>query len=357
MDRKALRILIPILGFAPQGGYRVLSEIANAWIKLGHHCTFLIPASSPEPYFPTRANVVRVDRRGQVQESRANTKRSGFDNIMCVYAGLRKIGSNYDVWLANHSLTAWPVRWAGAPSVKKFYYIQAFEPLYYSFVRDPVKKLLSYGSYRLGLSMIANATVYPLRADKLRGVIPPGVDTTIFCSKYKKFKREGGAPITFGTIGRAEAYKGTETALSAYRSVRAKRSDVFLNVAIGNVVPADDLNITPISNDHQLSAFYREIDVLLVTCRGQHGAPHYPVIEAMASGTPVIHTGYFPGKSENSWVVNGINPEDVTAAIESFMQTPEAEIESRVQRARHFVENELSWPSIAQKFLDLFKQG
>lgn len=357
MAPKALRILIPILGFAPQGGYRVLSELANAWTKMGHHCTFLIPASSPDPYFPTLANVVRVDRQGRVQEARAKTKRSGFDNIACVFAGLRKIGSNYDVWLANHSLTAWPVRWAGAPSVKKFYYIQAFEPLYYSLGRDPVKKLLSYGSYFLGLSMIANATVYPLRLDRLRAVIPPGVDTDVFFCKPQKFTHEVDTQITFGTVGRSEAYKGTEIALSAYRSIRAKRSDVFLNVAIGHVTPANDLKITPISNDHQLAAFYREIDVLLVTCRGQHGAPHYPVIEAMASGTPVIHTGYFPGTSENSWVVNGTNPQDVTAAIESFMQTPEAEIESRVQSARRFVENELSWTSVAQKFLHVFEQG
>lgn len=97
MAPKALRILVPILGFAPQGGYRVLSELANAWINMGHHCTFLIPASSPDPYFPTLANVVRVDRQGRVQEARAKTKRSGFDNIACVFAGLKKIGSNYDV--------------------------------------------------------------------------------------------------------------------------------------------------------------------------------------------------------------------------------------------------------------------
>ena len=80
-----MRILIPILGFAAQGGYRVLAELANAWIRRGHECDFLVPSTSPEPYFPTSARVVRCDLGGKISLEPSGRKQSGIENIFSLY--------------------------------------------------------------------------------------------------------------------------------------------------------------------------------------------------------------------------------------------------------------------------------
>ena len=37
-----MKIIIPLVGsFSKEGGWRVLSELANAWIRMGHEVVFL----------------------------------------------------------------------------------------------------------------------------------------------------------------------------------------------------------------------------------------------------------------------------------------------------------------------------
>jgi len=351
-----LRILIPILGFAPHGGYRVLSELANQWIKLGHECAFLVPSSSPDAYFPTKAEVIRFDKRGNIPNGMTKGQQTGFDNILSLWAGLNAIGSEYDVLLANHSLTAWPVRFANAGKAKKLYYIQAYEPLYYSVLKSPLKKMLAYGSYKIGLQMISNSSVYPIPPQLINSIIPPGVDLDIFREKTPVEKTSDDRIINIGTIGRAEPYKGTSTVIKAYRKLRVEGAHIFLKVALGNVEQGDDLSIHPINNDHELAAFYREIDILVVACQGQRGAPHYPVIEAMASGTPVVHTGYFPGTKDNSWEATEASRDAVSAAISQLIETPPEEVKRRTRKARQLIESRLSWPAVAKQFISEFEK-
>jgi glycosyltransferase involved in cell wall biosynthesis len=83
-------------------------------------------------------------------------------------------------------------------------------------------------------------------------------------------------------------------------------SHFYLTVAFGNLPENwrhDRVEILTPASDTELSNFYREIDVLIAPGIVQLGACHYPVIEAMACGTPVITTGYYPADSTNSWIV------------------------------------------------------
>ncbi|MBD3680015.1 MAG: glycosyltransferase family 4 protein [Rhodobacteraceae bacterium] len=349
-----MRILIPILGFAQQGGYRVLSELANSWIRMGHDCTFLVPATSGSPYFPTNASILRYDRHGHFTETASGGRRCGYDNVMSLWAGLRKIGKDYDVILANHCLTAWPVRWANSGKAKKFYYIQAYEPDHYPFKKHPVKHLMSRMSYALDLKQISNSPAYIGYGIRPLDIIPPGIDPRKFFSKVNPGRFSSGKEIVLGTIGRIEPYKGTSTALAAYRLLKNEYSNLRMNVGIGNVAAADDIKITPIKDDEKLASYYRSVDILVVSCIGQHGAPHYPLIEAMASGTPVVHTGYYPGTAANSWEAADTSVEAVAHAIRQVVTAPSEEREAKANAARQAVVAELGWDAVGQKFLDLF---
>lgn len=349
-----MKILIPTLGFARQGGYRVLSELASGWIKMGHECTFLIPATSEDPYFPTNAKIIRCNRSGVV-DARDEKSANGFDNISSLFGGLKEIGSKYDIILANHSLTAWPVRWANCGSASKFYYIQAYEPGYYPWLSHPIKRILSKLSYALNLNRISNSSTYADDGVCCVSVIPPGIDLSIFTKKPAEHDGFKGIPVVIGTIGRTEPYKGTATAIAAYRKVRSTYPNITMKIAFGNVAPAQDYDIIQIDGDKELAEYYRSLDLLIVSCYSQHGAPHYPLIEAMASGIPVVQTNYYPGDDANSWPAKSPSVEDVAAALEKLLAAPSAKVTQRTLSARKTVEEHLSWESVAGKFIAHFE--
>lgn len=351
-----MKILIPILGFARQGGYRVLSELANSWIRMGHECSFLVPSTSGDPYFPTSANIIYSNKSGCDSQRKNFKKANGLDNVLSLYVGLKSVGKEYDVILANHSLTAWPVWLANCDDASKFYYIQAYEPDYYPWFRHPLKNVLSKLSYLLNLNRIANSESYKENNIKFMATIPPGIDLSIFNMKEAELDIASKDEIIIGTIGRSEAYKGTSTAIAAYKNVQAKNPRLKLRVAFGNVKASNDFEIIKIKNDSELSMFYQSIDVLLVSCYSQHGAPHYPLIEAMACGTPVIHTDYFPGDKSNSWVAESSSLDAVIAALEDFLKSSSEIRLKKIFAARKKIEENLSWDSVAQNFIGRFNE-
>ncbi|MEW6255301.1 MAG: glycosyltransferase family 4 protein [Pseudomonadota bacterium] len=351
-----MRILIPLLSFAPQGGYRVLSELANAWRRQAHDCVFLVPSTSGDPYFPTTAPILRADKTGRFSAHPSERAPSGLDNILSLFSGLQKIGPEYDVILANHSLTAWPVSLARTGKARKFYYVQAYEPEYYKFWSSPIKNVLSRMSYLLPLRQISNSSTYDAVGLKPLDVIPPGIDLSIFAQRVEAPRFSPSSEIVLGTIGRVEPHKGTGTALAAYRLLRAMEPHLKMNVGFGNVAPDSDITITPINGDAALAAYYRSVDILVVACRGQHGAPHYPLIEAMASGTPVVHTGYYPGTSANSWIAEDASTEALAIAIRQVIDASDGDRADRIHDARRTVEDGLAWDVVADRFIGCFRR-
>lgn len=350
-----MKILVPVLGFGKQGGYRVLSELANAWMRLGHGVTFLCPDCSPEPYFPTTAKILRCTRRGDIVEGQSLQKVTGLRNVVSLAFGLRAVCADYDVVLANHCLTVFPVFLSGARLRKRFYYIQAYEPDYFPWAVSPVKKLLAKLSYILPMRQIANSSTYSGYGLNPEVCLPPGVDLEVFSSRQALGEFILQKEIVVGTIGRWEPYKGTARAISAFRKAAVLFPQLKLKIGFGNVPPAEDYEIVPISGDSKLADFYRSLDILIVACEGQEGAPHYPVIEAMACGVPVIHTGYFPGNVSNSWMVrNGIDG-DISQALISLISEDHSSVREKVDIARQFVEDHLSWEAVAIKFIACFE--
>lgn len=345
-----MNILIPVLGFDPGGGVRVLTQLANTWVKAGHRCVFLVPDGGSDPYFPVTAEVLYATSRGVFNTS--PTQRSKLPALMLLYLGLREISKQFDIVIANHSLTSWSV-WLGAdPQVKTFYYVQAYEPHYYPLLSMPFKKMMARLSYFLPLKQLANSETYKVRGLKPLAVIPPGIDLNVFTPKPIR-DLAGSKKVTLGTVGRKEPFKGTHFAMEAFRILHECDNNFVIRVALGNVDRGEGIEIVPITSDQELAEFYRSIDILLVACVGQHGAPHYPLIEAMASCTPVVHTGFFPSNEQNSYEASPSDPQDMAAKVMDVLR--DGSCAEKVATARAFVEENLRWEVIAGQFIEVFR--
>jgi glycosyltransferase involved in cell wall biosynthesis len=358
-----MKILIPILGFGRHGGKRVLTQLANNWIEQGHEAVFLVPEWSDEPYFSTKAKIIRANQKGIVTDEmhvKAEDRNiSGAENLISLYAGLNSIGSRFDVILANHSLTAWPVRFAKCGAAKKFYYIQAYEPEYYPFLKSPLKHLLSKFSYHLNLDMMSNSQTYPPKSGhSIMEVISPGIDRDIFWPRTSWNNMSDTNVITLGTIGRLEPYKGTKYVLEAFEKLYETNPKYRLRVAFGNLPQGwshANAEIVQIESDRELAEFYRSLDILLVGACAQFGAPHYPVIEAMSVLTPVVHTGFFPGTAKNSWLAV---PKDAASIARKVVElTNDKEKERKIKSAESFVAENLTWQAVSSAMLTYFHKS
>lgn len=357
-----MKILIPSHNFGPWGGQRVLSELANEWIKKGHHVTFLVNESSPQPYFPTNGEIIWTNYMGQIiQNSNSRkirrTKINGWLNLLGINIALNKIGKNYDVIFANQSLIAWSVKYANCKKAKKMYYIQAYEPDYYTYdkkIKTIILRLLSKTSYNLNLKQICNSPVYiGYKNIKANVWVPPGINFNLFYKKkiLKDFSKE--KEIILGCIGRKEPVKGTQFVLKAFEILYSEDNRFRLHIAFGNL-PNDyshpGVSIVSSQNDKQLSDFYRSLDIMIAPGTVQLGAPHYPVMEAMACGVPVITTGYMPANEKNSWIVKVGSADSIVSATNKLIN--DISYTDKVLVASRDIA-EFEWENVARKMLKI----
>lgn len=321
-----MKILIPVLGFGRAGGYRVLSQIANELIAIGHDVEFLCPDESDPPYFPTHARVSWINEKGlRLTNKNETIKKTGAIAIQKkLTRALKRIPKDsYDVIIANHSLTTLPVIIAGLKD-KTLYYVQAYEPEFYNISGGVKNKILSYLSelsYRMNLFTIVNAKTY-LNYKRLKAtrILYPGIDFNRFYPKNSTPTQKPAEQIVIGTIGRLESFKGTRYVIETFKILKKKYSNIQLHVAFGN--PDDFLNEEGIycfqpHGDKELGKFYRSLDYYFCGANIQLGAFHYPVAEAMCSGVSVITTQYYPANETNAWIVEPFSSDEFIKAFES----------------------------------------
>ena len=352
-----MKILIPILGFGRTGGYRVLSKFANTWLTCDHEVVFLCPDSSEEPYFPTSAKVLWVDGKGIVSKVRnKKSKPSGPYHLKTLLLGLRKIGYQFDIIIANHSFTAWPVALAPCGEAKKVYYVQAYEPEYYinkKNIKGYILAFLSALSYYLPLKIVVNSPIY-FKYKNLRAAqfVPPGLDLTIFKPFERQKKLCNKKKIIIGCIGRSEPEKGTVYVLRAFEKLHQIDQRFFLKVAYGNLPSEwqhEECEIVIPNNDCELAAFYRSIDILVAAGTVQHGAPHYPVMEALASRTNVVTTGYLGATEETAWLVNNMDFHSIVKSILLLIDDDKSCEKKRNSGLKLMCE--YSWDVVSEKML------
>lgn len=355
-----MRILIPILGFGKSGGYRVLSQFANYWIGLGHDVTFLCSSNSIVPYFPTKAQINWFNDNGDLVENPMINRTSPL-NVFCkqyaLYKVLNRFAGKYDVIMANHSLTALPVAKAKVRA-KKFYYVQAYEPDYYAHRKGFIGwflKIYTKYTYELkNLIKIVNAPVYyefkNLKANKF---VPCGLDLSLY---YPKINYISNDIIKIGAIGRIEIFKGTKYVLDAFNVLVEKypHKKFVLYLAFGDKNLESELICCPqLNGDQELAQFYRDMDIIIAPGTTQYGAIHYPVLEAMACGTPVVTTYYMPATNANAWLVN---PHDVTSIVSTVMLIVE-NFECSIAKAKLALEEikQFEWSIVSQQMINFFE--
>lgn len=358
-----MRIAIPVLGFARTGGYRVLSQLANSWIDDGHDVVFLSPSQSDIPYFPTKARIIWLDGVGRETAHGAKSwlPPGGIRGVLgwmwLLARGLSLRSDDYDVILANHSLTAWSVS-SARTSARKYYYIQAFEPEYYAHskgLRGRILRWLSVRSYHLNLTHVVNAAVYQQYRDLHPiGVVHPGIDLSVFSPREAVPSWEE-RPVTVGCIGRVEVTKGTRDVFDGFQLAVSLGFQGKLKVAYGGpdhpVLRSPLCEVVTPRNDVELAEFYRSLDVLVAPGTVQLGAVHYPVLESMACRVPVINTGYTPSKEDNSWIVPIHSPEAIAATL--LKMSEQAEL--RLMRAENGLNaiKPFAWKEVSAEFIRL----
>ncbi len=319
-----MKILIPVLGFGNAGGYRVLSKLANELIFIGHKVEFLCSDESQIPYFPTLAVIKWIDAKGSItlDKKEKKKKENAFSIQRKLTKALSKMPKNdYDIIIANHSLTTLPIKRAGLKE-KTLYYVQAYEPDFYNLSGGIKNKILAYISglsYKMKLYTIVNAEIY-LKYKKLKasGILYPGIDFNLFYPEKTKLKTKSKTKIIIGTVGRSEPYKGTRYIVESFKQLKKKYPEIQLHVAFAD--PADFKNEEDIycpqpHGDKALGNFYRALDYYICAGYTQLGAFHYPVAEAMSCGIPVITTEYYPANKTNAWITPA---KDVKKIIEIF---------------------------------------
>jgi len=318
-----------------------------------------VPYYSDEPYFPTNAEIMWVDKKGMIKRSKPEASATGnFLKIAyLLYTGLRSLrNAQFDVIFANHSLTTYPVKYSGIKG-RLVYYIQAYEPEYYQLIKGIKNRVLEYlskRSYSFNFVKIVNSHLYcsykEINTDK---IVNPGIDLSTFHPKSHT-QNTGRTKWRLGTIARHEPQKGTQYILEAYRKLRDQRDDIELVLAFGDDDLADEkenISVTKPDGDANLAAFYRSIDVYICAGTVQHGAVHYPIIESMASSTCVISTPYYPLSCNNGYL---ISPNDVPAiinAINHVLAEPDSVVKDKIQNGL-FTIKQFSWPHVTQKMLN-----
>ncbi|MEQ9881858.1 glycosyltransferase family 4 protein [Pectobacterium brasiliense] len=341
-----MKILIPILGFGKSGGERVLSKLATELVNENHDVIFVVPQDKAIPYYPTKAGVVTIKK---ISDSNKYIKL-----ILLIYY-MRKCCKELDpdVVIANFNITAYIVAFL-PQKIKKFYYVQAYEVLFF---KNKLLKLAAYISYFLPLKKIVNhGFILPKKINNYVSIVPAGIDTDIF---YPNAEKQHKKKNTIGIIGRQEKHKGTSDVISTLLKWDG-RKNIHLNVAVylsdidkeklekGGI----EFSFFSIASDEELGAFYRKNDLMLAVGLVEDGAFHYPCAESMACGCIVI-SNYSPlAYTKSRFKIDTFNEDMIIDKLNEFNQLTISEIESEV-KMNSFEINKISWEKVGKKLNDI----
>ncbi|WP_312351327.1 glycosyltransferase family 4 protein [Empedobacter sp.] len=350
-----MKILIPLVGgFGKAGGWRVLSQLANRWIKEGNSVVFLVHKKTSKPYFPTIAKITYYDNFGEIVEHSDLNYKAPIFGALKMRVALRKAldKQSADIVLATHSFTAEPV-FLSRIEAKKFYYVQAYEPDYYykKTLKEKLYKRISRKSYKLGLNIIVNAPMYlSYKEIETDMFVYPGLDLL----NFKPVTRKLNDKIILGTIGRLEEYKGTTYIVEAFRKLRKEFGEnIELHMAFGDskLSNEDGIFLVIPNGDQELAAYYNSLDIYLCAGTIQLEAVHYPVIESMACKIPVITTGYQPADDSNSWNISIKNSEEILKRVKEVINE---DTTKKVEKGFSDIQI-FDWENVSKKMLGYFK--
>lgn len=331
-------ILIPYFNFSKSGGTRVVSQLANHWVKKGIKVEF-VSLNSAEPYFP-------VDSRILITRIEGN---NGFTKKINLIHYITRNFKKYDLILATYYITTIPIFISSllrCDFSKNVYYIQAYEPEFEDIKKSYLLQSIAKLSYHLPFKHIVNSDMYKnYKHCKAQYVVYPGLDLQNY---YHKDLCYFSDIPKIGCIGRYEKWKGIYDVCDAMTILKDRGMKFDFYIAFNDFKTIDHKFVKP-DGDANLADFYRSMDIVIAPGHIQLKAVHYPVIETMACGSTVITTGYYPSNSENAYIVPIKSPEEIANAVITIINDKSQAIHKR-KKALETIK-QFDWDILADEFI------
>ncbi|AWH89665.1 glycosyltransferase family protein [Limnobaculum parvum] len=345
-----MKIIFPVFGFGKSGGERVISKLATQLKNCGHDVIFIAPEHNAKPYYPTSADIVKVKRETRYIKIICSV--INFYRILRVCKAIKP-----DCAIASFHPTAFLV-FLLPSKLKKFYYIQAYEVVFY---KQLWRRAIVYLSYILPLRKIVNsAQLLPRSINNFDGIVSAGVDTDLF---RQRINENEGRKKTVGLVGRKEAHKGTNEVIDILIS-GSFSSQFNINIAVylseENKIKLDKNNMSytyiDINSDEELANFYRMNDIMLAVGLVEDGAFHYPCAEAMASGCLVI-SNYAPLVGTNSkLVLTTFGAHYIFDSLNTALELSDVEINHEIERNLKIIKK-ISWDIVGIEFNNILTKN
>ena len=189
------------------------------------------------------------------------------------------------------------------------------------------------GSCTLPLKRITNSPIY-FRYKNLRAsvAIPHGNDLSLFRPSALTRGLQCSSIVTIGCIGRSEPEKGIIYALHAFEALHKLDFQFRLRVACGNL-PQNwshpHCAVVILKNDNELADFYCSLDIIIAPKIVQHGAPHYPVLEACSCGMKIDTTRYMGASPGTVWIVENKDVQSIVNSVTEVVSDHKIRINKR----------------------------
>jgi glycosyltransferase involved in cell wall biosynthesis len=277
---EGMKIAFLLYGIPQNGGVKVLFRVGSLLQARGHQVTYYVAETPRELPFPSSCEFVFACHE--------------YRNAVGRVAWLARTPIDADVAIATFHPTAMALSLNGTFRGRGLYYVQAYEPDFYSdsalhILRRWPMMLAAAASYLLPLEIIVNCegSKRGLTTGTRRRVarIPPGIDLGLYCPRLRTSHK-----IIVGHISRREAWKGSRHFFRAMAVLRDCGYQFHVRVAYDLCVETGGLQYEAIhpATEEELADYYSGLDVLVSTVT-QKGFG-YPPLEAMASGALCVAT-------------------------------------------------------------------
>lgn len=276
------KIVFYLYALDPSGGVKVIIRTANHLKKAGYDVTLLVaePENTHPLHYENDCRIIYSNKK--------------FHSILSKITWLSQQKIDADFAIATFFATAFAVYFSKNNFKKRLYYIQAYEPAFFSvrlltIIRRFHYYLLARLSYFLPLIQIANCegSTQGIPSHKRNKVIfiEPGIDPSIY-----KTKERNNTTIRIGHISRKEHRKGSKDFFDAIQLMQAKGYAFDIYIAFDQWKQTHGLKYERVfpSNELELATFYQSCDIVVSTVWDKGFG--YPPLESMACGAICVGT-------------------------------------------------------------------